>query len=165
MKAIFNISYTSATPPASYSGNRRAEYIAERNFYNLTADYNFFSYALDGRKVVKNANAEHYFTRENTNSGLFNLDGPISDDKKAEIKETLKQTDSIIWHGFISFDDVTSRGFTTQENCIKFMNQTFGAFLERQALKNRILNSIVRCMRILTIGIFISLFLKNSRFI
>lgn len=135
MKAIFNISYTTAEPPASYTGDRRAEYIAERNFYNLTSDYNYFSYTLNGKKVAKNANAEHYFTREGTNTGLFNMDGAISEGKKKEIKELLKDTKSTIWHGFISFDEETSRGFTNQENCVKFMKQTFGGFLERAGFK------------------------------
>lgn len=53
MKAIFNIGYTSATPPASYTGERRADYIAKRNFYNLTADYNYFTYTLNGQRFQK----------------------------------------------------------------------------------------------------------------
>lgn len=135
MKAIFNIAYTTATPPRSYTGNCRAEYIARRKFYDLTAEYNHFDYMLKGDKVARNANAEHYYTREGSNSGLFNLGGAISEEKKAEIKAKLKGSKSTIWHGFISFDDETSRGFTTQENCIKFMRQTFGGFLERAGFK------------------------------
>ena len=135
MKAVFNIGFTLATPPASYTGNRRADYIAQRNFYNLTADYNYFSYTLNGQKVDKNANAEHYFTREGTNTGLFNMNGPIDEEQKKELKLRLKDTKSIIWHGFISFDEETSRGFCSQENCIKFMNQTFGGFLNDAGFK------------------------------
>lgn len=135
MKAIFNIAYTMPTPPAGYTGERRAKYIAERNFYNLTAEYNYFSYSLDGKKVCKNANAENYFTREGTNTGLFDMDGAIDEAKKREIKARLKDTKSIIWHGFISFDDKTSLGFCNQENCVKFMRQTFGGFLERAGFK------------------------------
>lgn len=135
MKAVFNIGFTLAAPPASYTGQRRAEYIAERNFYNLTADYNYFTYTLNGQKVSKNANAEDYFTRSGTNTGLFNMDGPIDEEKKDELKVRLKDTGSTIWHGFISFDDETSRGFTNQENCVKFMRQTFGSFLERAGFK------------------------------
>lgn len=135
MKAVFNIGFTLAAPPASYTGQRRAEYIAERNFYNLTADYNYFTYTLNGQKVSKNANAEDYFTRSGTNTGLFNMDGPIDEEKKNKIKARLKDTESTIWHGFISFDDETSRGFTNQENCVKFMCQTFGSFLERAGFK------------------------------
>ena len=136
MKAVFNIGFTLAAPPASYTGQRRAEHIAERNFYNLTADYNYFTYTLNGQKVSKNANAEEYFTRSGTNTGLFNMDGPIDEEKKDELKVRLKDTGSTIWHGFISFDDETSRGFTNQENCVKFMRQTFGSFLERVARRH-----------------------------
>ena len=50
MKAIFNIGYTTATPPASYTGERRADYIAKRNFYNLTADYNVYLERAKGFK-------------------------------------------------------------------------------------------------------------------
>lgn len=135
MKAVFNIGFTLATPPASCTGNCRAEYIAERNFYNLTADYNYFTYTLNGQKVSKNANAENYFTREGTNTGLFNMDGAIDEEEKTELKARLKETKSTIWHGFISFDDDTSRGFTNQENCVKFMRQTFGGFLEQAGFK------------------------------
>lgn len=135
MKAVFNISFTLPEPPKSCTGNRRADYIAERNFYNLTAEYNYFDYALNGKKVVKNANAEHYFTRENTNTGLFNLEGPIGEEKMKDIKAALKDTKSTIWHGFISFDEQTSLGFTTQGNCVKFMRQTFVTFLEQAGFK------------------------------
>lgn len=142
MKAVFNISYTAAEPPKSYTGEMRAEYIAERNFYNLTAGYNYFNYTLNGSKVEKNANAEHYFTREGA-TGLFDMDGVISEEKKAKIKEQLKDTKSIIWHGFISFDEETSLGFTNQENCIKFMRQTFGGFLERAGFRKS--NIVLYC--------------------
>lgn len=134
-KALFNIAYTLPAPPSHLHGNARADYQARRNFYNLTADYNYFSYSLDGKKVVKNANAEHYFTREGTNTGLFNLQGAISQEQMKELKSKLKKTKSIIWHGFISFDEDISRGFNTQENAVKFMNQTFGGFLSRAGFK------------------------------
>ena len=50
MKAIFNIGYTSAEPPKKYTGEERAKYIARRKFYNLTADYNVFTYFLNGKR-------------------------------------------------------------------------------------------------------------------
>lgn len=134
-KGLFNIAFTLPSPPAYLRGNDRAEYIAQRAFYNMTADYNYFSYTLNKKKVVKNANAEHYFTREGTNTGLFNLKGVLNEEQKQELKAKLKRTKSIIWHGFISFDEDISKGFNTQENAIKFMRQTFGGFLERAGFK------------------------------
>lgn len=134
-KGLFNIAFTLPSPPAYLRGNARAEYIAQRAFYNMTAHYNYFSYTLDKKKVVKNANAEHYFTRNGTNTGLFNLKGVLNEEQKQALKAKLKSTKSIIWHGFVSFDEDVSRGFNTQENAIKFMRQTFGGFLERAGFK------------------------------
>lgn len=134
-KGLFNIAFTLPSPPAYLRGNARAEYKARRNFYNLTAEYNYFSYSLNNKKVVKNANAEHYFTREGMNTGLFNLKGVLNEEQKQALKAKLKSTKSIIWHGFVSFDEDVSRGFNTQENAIKFMKQTFGGFLDRAGFK------------------------------
>lgn len=133
-KALFNIAYTLPSAPSYMKGNARAEYQARRSFYDLTAQYNFFSYVLNGKKIARNANAEEYYTRGGTNGGLFNLDGAMSDGQVAEMKKRLESSKSVIWHGFISFDEETSRGFQTQENAVKFMRQTFGSFLERTHL-------------------------------
>lgn len=133
-KALFNIAYTLPSAPSYMKGNARAEYQARRSFYDLTAQYNFFSYVLNGKKIARNANAEEYYTRAGTNGGLFNLDGAMSEGQVAEMKKRLESSKSVIWHGFISFDEETSRGFQTQENAVKFMRQTFGSFLERTHL-------------------------------
>ncbi len=133
-KALFNIAYTLPSAPSYMKGNARAEYQARRSFYDLTAQYNFFSYVLNGKKIARNANAEEYYTRGGTNGGLFNLDGAMSEGQVAEMKKRLESSKSVIWHGFISFDEETSRGFQTQENAVKFMRQTFGSFLERTHL-------------------------------
>ena len=133
-KALFNIAYTLPSAPSYMKGNARAEYQARRSFYDLTAQYNFFSYVLNGKKIARNANAEEYYTRGGTNGGLVNLDGAMSEGQVAEMKKRLESSKSVIWHGFISFDEETSRGFQTQENAVKFMRQTFGSFLERTHL-------------------------------
>jgi len=129
-KVLFNIAYTAPTPPSYLKGNRRAEYIARRKFYNLTSNYNFFTYALNGKKIIKNANAEHYFTREGNNTGLFNFDGALDESQTKLIKDKLKNSKSIIWHGFVSFEESLTEAFSTQESAVKFIRQTFGVFLK-----------------------------------
>lgn len=137
LKAFFNIGFTLPQPPSNLRGQSRADYIARRKFYDLTSEYNYFSYTLNGKKVVKNKDAEQYYTRGGTNGGLFDMRGALSEEQVQEMKSQLKTTRSIIWHGVISFDDDTSKGFETQESAIKFLNQTFGAFIDRTQLNRK----------------------------
>lgn len=132
-KALFNVSYTTPHPPTNLSGERRAAYIAERKFYNLTSDYNYLTYTLSGEKAAKNKDAESYFTR--TGTGLFGLDGEYDEAQIKALKKRLANTESIIWHGFVSFDKETSLNFTSTEQAEKFMRQTFGGFLQRAGFK------------------------------
>ena len=94
-KALFNIAYTLPSAPSYMKGNARAEYQARRSFYDLTAQYNFFSYVLNGKKIARNANAEEYYTRGGTNGGLFNLDGAMSEGQVAEMKKRLESSKSV----------------------------------------------------------------------
>jgi hypothetical protein len=138
-KLVFNISFTAKTPPAQLSGIARAKYEQERRFFNMTAEYNYFSYVLDGKKVEKNKDAEKYFTRTNENAdpentGLFGFNGRLSPEDVAALKRKLTASGSIIWHGFLSFDEETSKGFTSQEQAVAFLTQSFGSFLDRTHL-------------------------------
>ena len=130
-KIILNLNYTSATPPRNLTSAQKAEYIARRNFYNLTATYNYFNYTLQGKKIQKNATAEDYFQKS---TGLFNLDGAISEEKMEDLRKQLATTDSIIWHGVVSFDEATSSGFETEEAAINFMRKTFSTMFDATPL-------------------------------
>lgn len=134
-KVIMNLKYTAPHPPKCLQGRSRAEYLARRKFYDMTSEYNYFSYTLSDKKVVKNKDAEHYFTREGTNTGLFNTKGPLTQEQVKELKEKLAKTESIIWHGFISFEEDLTNCMDTQEKAIKFLNQTFNTFLDRTHLR------------------------------
>lgn len=131
-KVIFNIGYTPYNCPRS---SNKAEHASERAFYNGTAQYNYFNYTEKDGKVVKdddNLKGTNYMEKT---SGVFNKDGVLSSSQKAELAQKLKETKSIIWHGFISFDDETSPYFNSQEQCIKFINRTMNSYFERNGLK------------------------------
>ena len=135
-KVVLNLSFTEKYPPRNFSEQKKAEYIARRNFYNMTADYNYFTYVLQDKKVQTNATAEDYFTK---NYGLFDMNGNLSAQEVESLKEKLKNTDSIIWHGVISFDSETSLSFENQDEAIKFLSKTFGGLLDQSHLdKNNI---------------------------
>ena len=52
-KALFNIAYTLPDAPKYMKGDKRAEYIAQRQFYNLTSKWNFLKYILRHEKSKK----------------------------------------------------------------------------------------------------------------
>lgn len=131
-KVVLNLNFTSKNPPRYLSAEKKAEYIARRNFYNLTANYNYFSYVLQDKKVQTNATAEEYFTK---NFGLFDWNGALTEKDIEGLKENLKNTDSIIWHGVISFDEETSVNFEEQGEAIKFLDKTFGGLIDQTHLK------------------------------
>ncbi|MCL2370251.1 MAG: hypothetical protein FWC80_03385 [Firmicutes bacterium] len=140
-KVFLNIKYTTPRPASYLKGEDRADYLARRSFYNLTSDYNYLSYMLSGKKTQSNKDVFEYYTRNNKqegdSTGLFNLKGAIDKEGFEELKAKISTTESIIWHGFVSFDQPTSKGLRTEEQAQKFMKQTFNIFLERTHLDKK----------------------------
>lgn len=130
-RIVFNLNFTASQPPKNLTPERKAEYIARRKFYNLTAEYNYFTYTLADKKVGENATAADYFTKS---TGLFNQHGKIDGEQFEKLKEQLRDTESIIWHGVFSFDAETSAQFETDDAAIEFLRQNFGALIDRTSL-------------------------------
>ncbi len=125
---IFNIKYTSKTPPASWSAEYKAEYLKRRSFYDLTAEYNYVSYSLNGEKVAKNKDIATYMDK---NTGAFGLDGVVDEKKLEEIKKNLKNSGSHIWSGFLSFEEeLSKRNFETMKDSQEFFVPEFKKFIK-----------------------------------
>lgn len=131
MSVVFNISYTPAQPKKNATEFQAVEWKNERAFYDLSADYNYVTYSLNGQKTAKHKDYLDYMEKD---TGAFNLDRPLTPENVKDIKERLKKSKSIIWHGFISFDKETSAAFTTPEQARKFLKQTMGALFENSHL-------------------------------
>ncbi len=136
-KVIFNISFTTPEPRRDWSFEKKAQHKAERAFYNGTAQYSYFDYTENEKKVVLDEKiaqmrGENYMEKT---SGVFNKNGALSAKERAELAQKLKNTKSIIWHGFISFDDKTSPMFEKQEACVAFISKTFGTYFRENGLK------------------------------
>lgn len=126
-KMVFQIKFTTKTPPSNLAGEKRDAYIAQRKFYDLTAEYNFFTYTLSKKKVVKNKDLLTYADRC---CGVFDENNVYSKSEIDELKKKLATSDSAVWHGFISFDEETSNGFQTIDKAQKYLNQTFNNFIK-----------------------------------
>jgi hypothetical protein len=146
-KVIFNIGFCPSSPPRSWSPERKAEWISERNFYTCNADYNYFSYTTKDGKVNLEADEETpraYDEKEQgskrgsymeKSSGIFTEKGVLSDAQKKELEEKLKATKSNIWHGFISFDPETTPIMNSQKACIDFVRANMNSYFRETHLK------------------------------
>lgn len=132
MKALFNITYTTKTPKIGATAAERAEHIQSRQYYDMTAKYNYFTYTLNGKKTQKNKDIHQYMTKCGT--PLFNMDKVYSKEELNQLKKRLKNSESIIWHGFISFDQETSKGFNDTESAQHFLKSTMTVLFERAGL-------------------------------
>ena len=118
-KVIFNLEYTLAKPPNYLLDIDFENYAKRREFYSMNSSHNYLKYILDGTKTDKNKDVFSYYDRHNKDNqshnetDLFNLDGKISKEKQAQIKEQLQNSDSTIWHGVISFDSDTTKEIKT----------------------------------------------------
>ena len=68
----------------------------------------------DDAKAVLDSGFSDYFdyaSNRKGSTGAFNADGDISPEKAAEIKNTLKTTNSIIWTGILSFEEEYGKKF------------------------------------------------------
>ena len=101
-KIIFNIRFT---PKDAFDKD-------ERNFYSNTKSYNFAKYVGDKNKICKTYDRYDDYMNK-CGHGFFNHKGVITSDEMKMINDRLALTDSNIWHGFISFDEETSKNFTS----------------------------------------------------
>lgn len=146
-KMFFKINFTQGSrPTASWQVD---EWEKARAFYTCNADYNYFKYALNGEKVVKNKDYMSYMQRADEDgnagrdsTGAFGLKGEYTKEELASIKKKLQATSSNIWHGFISFNADLSKNFNNQQDCIDYLRPTFNTLIENSHLDKKNITAI-----------------------
>ncbi len=128
---IFNIAFTTPDPPKTASPRQCAEHAAQRSYYNWTAQYNYKAYMEDKIKTQVHKDYSDYMEK---GGALFDQNGVINEKKLDEIKQRLSTTRSIIWHGFISFEEAYKSQFDTKEKCSDFLHDTFNVLIDNSHL-------------------------------
>ena len=128
---IFNIAFTTPTPRKNATVRQRVEHAAQRAYYNWTTPYNYVAYMQDKKKTQVHNTYADYMQKSDV---LFNQYGAIDKDKLEEIKDALGKTESIIWHGFISFEEAYKSQFDTTEKCAEFLHDTFNVLIDKSHL-------------------------------
>lgn len=156
---VFKFEFTPAVPCECWSAEKKAKWARERAFYTCQADFDYLNYILNKNKTNTDNDAllgridvqedralaedlnQKTFDRHEAKSidaymsrggnlGIFDLNGDMTPKQLEAYHNGAKETGSIIWHGWISFDMTTSKGFQYDE-AKKFMKQTFGGFLKK----------------------------------
>ena len=131
-QVVFNIEYTPAKAPKRASKEAIKEWSDTRQFYNLTAGYNYITYSLNGLKTQTHKDYLDYMEKS---TGAFDRYGFIDERRLEKIKKELAETESTIWHGFISFEENLAPKFDNIDECIHFMQRTFSSLVKGSALK------------------------------
>lgn len=106
----------------------REKYGGERRFYSCNQKYNYVSYTNDGSKEKIDYIA--YSGDGEKSSGVFTKDGLLNKEQQQKLKEKLRKTKSVIWHGFISFQqEFGQRYMAGVEEAMRLMNAEMPAFL------------------------------------
>lgn len=113
---------------------REEKYGKKRRFYSCkNAKCNYVNYVQDGSQ--KSLDYVDYSGNSEKSSGVFNADGLLTKEQRKALKHDLRTTDSVIWHGFISFtEDFGNLYCNDYESAYRMMKTEFPRFLKSAGL-------------------------------
>jgi len=89
--------------PTQINGNAKLlKMYKERLFYSCNQDFDSVKYVDTGSK--EKIDFVEYSGNDEKSLGVFDKDGLIDAKRKSELRASLRQTKSVIWHGIISFE-------------------------------------------------------------
>jgi len=107
------------------------DYATKRKFYtsqNKSNDY--VNYINTGKPAGKFTDYLGYTTNKEKSAGAFNSNGLLSKEELADLKDKLKQTESPIWNGIISFSSEFGNLYMEDTNkAIELLKRTMPMFL------------------------------------
>jgi len=112
---------------------RQAKYGSQRKFYSCKKAYNYVDYVNTGSKQP--LNYVDYSGNNEKSHGIFNENGLLSKEEQKQLKKQLRETQSVIWHGFISFTESFGKMYCNDyEAAYKMMKTEFPRFLKSAGL-------------------------------
>ncbi len=77
----------------------------KRKFYSSNKYNDYMKYIDTGIKDLKNIDFVEYSNNSTKSSGIFNQDGKMNKKQIALTREHLRETESVIWSGVVSFEE------------------------------------------------------------
>lgn len=129
---ICNMTFTPYLPAKNAGADKRVKHSQERAYYNWTAPFNYRAYMEDNKKTQVHKDYSDYMSKGEI---LFNQYGELGRERLDAIKSELSKSKSIIWHGYISFDEENSKNFETKRQCIDYLHDTFNVLFDYSHLR------------------------------
>jgi hypothetical protein len=115
------------------SKQKQEKYGRERKFYSANGEKNYVSYVNDGAKSKIDYVA--YSGDSEKSYGTFDQNGQMTKHQQFLLKEKLRSTKSVIWHGYISFTtEFGNKYLKTQADAMRLMNAEFPRFFKNAGL-------------------------------
>ena len=77
----------------------------KRNYYSSNKFSDYVKYVDTGIKDLRNIDYVEYANNDTKSSGLFNQNGKMTKKQIANLRKNLRETESVIWSGVISFEE------------------------------------------------------------
>ena len=77
----------------------------KRNYYSSNKYDDYLKYVATGIKDLEKLDFVEYSNNSTKSSGIFNQNGLMSKEQIADFRKNLRETNSVIWSGIISFEE------------------------------------------------------------
>ena len=129
----FFIGYAEKNRKKNFKNEKEEQSANERKFYSCNQENDYVHYVNSGSNEKVDFVA--YSGNEEKSHGLFNQNGLMNKEDVKELRTKLRKTNSVIWHGVISFtEEFGNRYCNTTEKAIKLMKRVWPKFLKEAGL-------------------------------
>jgi hypothetical protein len=112
---------------------KRAKYGRERRFYSANGEKSYIGYVDEGSKNKIDYVA--YSGDGEKSGGVFDKSGLLTKQRQTLMKQKLRETGSVIWHGYISFTtEFGDKYLREQEDAVRLMRTEFPRFFKSAGL-------------------------------
>ena len=112
---------------------KNQSYSSKRDFYSSNQNYDYVGYMNSGSQSA--IDYVEYSGNNEKSKGLFSQGGLMTEEEIKKLRQNLRTTQSVIWHGVISFTEGFGNHYcNTTENAIKMMKIEFPKFLKNAGL-------------------------------
>ena len=126
---VFKINHVKANYP---NDDKYKKYVEKRKFYSSNQSYDFVGYVQTGIANKPVYDFVKYVANNEKSKGIFGKNSLYSPQEIKSLRNTLSTTQSPIWHGFISFEEVFGKTYCNDvKEAQEFFNKQFPRFLSQ----------------------------------